>query len=145
MARLDLSKTAAEPYANFLQADAAIQEGPLDATVRELVKLRVSQINGCVFCVDKHSREALELGEDQDRLLQLPVWQESELFDERERAALTYAEAATRREHITDELWDSLRAAFPDEAELGHPVAQVALINAFNLIAMPLEKRPPRR
>ncbi|MDA3644794.1 carboxymuconolactone decarboxylase family protein [Saccharopolyspora indica] len=145
MARLDLGKTAPEPYAGFKQADAALRQGPLDATLRELVKIRVSQINGCVYCVDMHSREALRHGEGQDRLLQLPVWQESELFDERERAALTYAEAATRREHVTDELWDALRKAFPDEAELGHLVAQVSLINALNLIGVPLEMKPPRR
>ncbi|MGW1678822.1 carboxymuconolactone decarboxylase family protein [Saccharopolyspora sp. NPDC002376] len=143
--RLDLSKTAPEPYAGFSQADTAIRQGPLDETVRELVKIRVSQINGCVFCVDMHSREALRIGEDQHRLLQLPVWQESELFDERERAALAYAETATRRERVTDELWDALREAFPDEAELGHLVTQVSLINALNLLGVPLEMKPPRR
>jgi AhpD family alkylhydroperoxidase len=145
MARLDLGKAAPDAYAGFRQTDTAIRKGPLDETVRELVKLRVSQINGCVFCVDKHGREARRIGVSEDRLLQLPVWQESELFDDRERAALAYAEAATRREHITDELWETTRKHFPDDTELGHLVAQVSLINALNLIGVPLQLKPPHR
>ncbi|WP_190820102.1 carboxymuconolactone decarboxylase family protein [Saccharopolyspora pogona] len=145
MARLNLGTAAPEPYQGFKDADAAIRKGPLDDKVRELVKIRVSQINGCVFCVDMHSREARRIGETEDRLLQLPVWQESELFDERERAALGYAEAATLRDHIDDEQWEELRKAFPDESELGHLIAQVSLINALNLIGVPLQMKPPRR
>ncbi|MEU5849229.1 carboxymuconolactone decarboxylase family protein [Saccharopolyspora shandongensis] len=145
MARLNLGEVAPEPYQGFKEADAALRKGPLDDKVRELVKVRVSQINGCVFCVDMHGREARRIGETEDRLLQLAVWQESELYDERERAALGYAEAATRREHIGDDQWEALRKAFPDEAELGHLVAQVALINALNLLGVPLQMKPPRR
>ncbi|TDC23182.1 carboxymuconolactone decarboxylase family protein [Streptomyces sp. 8K308] len=145
MSRLNLAKAAPDAYAGFKQADAAIRSGPLDATVRELVKVRVSQLNGCVFCVDMHGREARRIGVSEDRLLQLPVWRESELFDERERAALAYADAATRREDITDELWAATRQHFPDDAELGHLVAQVSLINALNLIGVPLRMKPPRR
>ncbi|HZG03073.1 MAG TPA: carboxymuconolactone decarboxylase family protein [Streptomyces sp.] len=141
---MDLDRTAPEAYQGFLQTDAALRRGPLDATVRELVKIRASQLNGCVFCVDLHTREARRLGERQDRLDQLVVWQESELFDERERAALAYTEAVTRREHVGDELWETLRKHFP-EAELGNLVAQVALINALNLLGVPLRKKPPVR
>lgn len=143
--RLNVGQTAPEPYAGLMDADAAIRTGPLDSTVRELVKIRVSQLNGCVYCVDIHSREALRGGERQDRLLQLPVWQESELYDDRERAALRYAETATRRDDIDDTQWQSLREVFPDEAELGHLVAQVALINALNLIGVPMRMKPQRR
>lgn len=143
--RLSMDQAAPEPYQAIRQADTAIRKGPLDGTVRELVKVRVSQINGCVYCVDMHSREARRIGESEDRLLQLPVWTESELYDERERAALRYAEAATRKEHIDDEQWTALRKAFPDESELGHLVAQVALINALNLIGVPLRLKPPPR
>lgn len=141
--RLSMERAAPEPYHAIRHADAAIREGPLDGTVRELVKVRVSQINGCVYCVDMHGREARRIGVSEERLLQLPVWTESELYDERERAALGYAEAATRREHITDEQWTALCQAFPDEHELGHLVAQVSLINALNLIGVPLRLKPP--
>jgi AhpD family alkylhydroperoxidase len=145
MARMDLGEAAPEPYQGFKEADAAIRKGPLDEVVRELVKLRVSQLNGCLFCVDMHGREARRAGESDDRLLQLAVWEESELFDERERAALAYAEAATRGPHVDDDVWEALRKQFTDEAELGHLVAQVALINALNRIGVPLQMKPPRR
>ncbi|WP_165986605.1 carboxymuconolactone decarboxylase family protein [Streptomyces sp. YIM 98790] len=144
MARMLLSETAPELHRGFLQIDAAIRRGPLEATVRELVKLRASQLNGCVFCVDMHSTQALRQGERQDRLHQLPVWEESELFDERERAALAYTEAVTRRRPVDDGLWDALCRHFPDEAERGHLIAQVSLINALNLYSVPLRMRPPR-
>jgi AhpD family alkylhydroperoxidase len=144
MMRLNIGEAAPQPYQALRDADAAIRNGPLDATVRELVKVRVSQINGCVYCVDTHSREALRIGESQDRLLQLPVWTDSELYNEREQAALGYAEAATRREHIDDQQWEALRKTFPDHTELGHLVTQVSLINALNLIGVPMQMKPPR-
>jgi AhpD family alkylhydroperoxidase len=139
---LNLGETAPEAYQGFRQADAAIRNSPLDGTVRELVKLRASQLNGCVYCVDMHSGEARRTGERQERLDQLPVWKESELFDARERAALAYTEAVTRREDVGDELWEELRRHFPDESELGHLAAQVSLINAFNLFCVPLRYKP---
>jgi AhpD family alkylhydroperoxidase len=145
MARMDLSTAAPEPYAGFLRADDAIRTGPLDPTVRELVKIRASQLNGCVFCVDLHSREARRLGERQDRLDQLPVWEESELFDAQERAALAYTDAVTRGVRVDDRLWARLCAGVRDEAARGHLVAQVALINALNRLGVPLEMRPAPR
>ncbi|MFF8959750.1 carboxymuconolactone decarboxylase family protein [Streptomyces sp. NPDC014894] len=145
MARMDLGATAPEPYRAIRQADAAIRKGPLDETVRELVKIRVSQLNGCVYCVDLHTRETRGLGESQDRLDQLPVWEESELFDARERAALAYADAVTRGVRVADGLWRELCERFPDEAERGHLVAQTALINALNRVGVPLEMKPAAR
>ncbi|GGZ59707.1 alkyl hydroperoxide reductase AhpD [Streptomyces inusitatus] len=145
MARMDLSTAAPDPYKALIQTDGAIRGGPLDATVRELVKIRASQLNGCVYCVDKHSREARELGESQNRLDQLPVWEESELFDGRERAALAYTHTVTRLTPVDDRLWHEVCEHFPDEAERGHLVLQVALINALNRLGVPLEMRPAAR
>ena len=144
MARLHLPQAAPEPYQGFRSVDTAIRQGPLGPTVRELVKLRVSQLNGCVNCVDMHHREARRDGESEDRLSQLVVWRESELFDERERTALAYSEAVTGRVPVEDELWDRLREHFPTDSELGHLVAQVSLINALNLFSVPLNTKPPR-
>lgn len=146
MPRLDLMTTAAGPYKAFLRANAAIAEGPLDHGVWKLVELQASQLNGCVFCIDLHSHAALERGEDIDRLLQVAAWRESELFTDAERAALTYTEAAARLgEHgVPDEVWNAVTEHFSEE-EAGHLVAAVALINAFNRIAVPLRNKPPRR
>ncbi|MGY1435365.1 carboxymuconolactone decarboxylase family protein [Streptomyces reniochalinae] len=144
MARLDMGSAAGEPYKALGRAQVALDTGPLDATVRELAKIRASQLNGCVFCVDLHTRQARRSGESQDRLDQLPVWEESELFTARERAALAYTEAVTRQVRVADALWQEVCERFPDEAERGHLVAQVALINAFNRLGVPLELRPAR-
>ena len=127
-------------------ADRSLRDGPLDATVRELVKIRASQLNGCAYCVDMHTAEARGLGELEHRLHQVAVWRESNVFTAAERAALAYTDEATRLgdEGVTDEVWDELTGHY-EPAELGHLVAQVALINAFNRIAVPLRTPPPVR
>ena len=144
--RLDLASAAPAAYRALGSADRAIRSSPLDATVRELVKLRISQINGCVFCVDLHSHEALELGDTLDRILQLVAWRESALFSPLERAALEYAEAATTltAHGVSDEVWAGVRTALNDE-ELGALVVQVALMNAYNRFGVPLQMRPAPR
>ncbi|MBZ4395074.1 carboxymuconolactone decarboxylase family protein [Myxococcus sp. MISCRS1] len=141
--RLDIARLAPAPYRAFLAVDAALREGPLAPSIRELVKIRASQHNGCVLCVDMHVREARHLGESDERLHQVVVWRESLLFTDAERAALAYTEAATRLgpEGVPDAVWDAARAAF-DEASLAALVAQVALINALNRIAVPLRTPP---
>jgi AhpD family alkylhydroperoxidase len=144
--RMRLTETAPAPHQALLSADRAIREGPLDETVRELVKIRASQLNGCAFCVDKHAVEARKLGESEHRIYQLSSWRESRLFSDAERAALAYTDQATRLgdEGVTDEVWESVSSLFEPE-ELGYLVAQVALINALNRIAVPLRFRPPVR
>ncbi len=144
--RPSLMETAPEVFRGFIAADKAVRKGPLGATVRELVKIRASQLNGCVFCVDLHIHEALELGETQDRIFQLPVWRESALFTQAERAALAYTDAATQlsADGVTDLVWETAAEHFkPDE--LGALVGQVALINAFNRVGIPLHYQPPAR
>jgi AhpD family alkylhydroperoxidase len=144
--RLDLPKAAPEVARALYAADQAIHASALDPSVRELVKLRVSQINQCVHCCDLHSHDALDQGEPLDRLLQLVAWRESALFTPVERAALAYAEAATTLTSagVGDEVWAGVRAVM-DDAELGALVAQVALINAFNRFGVPLQVPARRR
>src|SRR4051794_24376644 len=124
--RLDLQKAAPKAVHGLYAADRAIRESPLDPAVRELVKLRTSQLNHCVYCIDLHSHEALEQGETLDRVLQLSAWRESELFTPAERAALAYTEAATTLtgHGVTDEIWAGVRDVLGDE-ELGALVVQV--------------------
>ncbi|MER6174289.1 carboxymuconolactone decarboxylase family protein [Streptosporangium sp. NPDC001681] len=145
MSRLNVAEVAPEIYKAFIQAEQAMLKGPLDATIRELVKIRSSQINGCLLCIDMHVHEALRLGEKQDRIYQLSAWRESELYTDAERAALAYAEAATERpDGVSDEVWEAVAAAFKPE-EAGYLVAQVAQINLLNRIAAPTHTRPPKR
>ena len=145
MARIDVQELAPEIYRAFIHTETAIRKGPLDSTVRELVKIRASQLNGCLFCIDMHIHEALSLGEKQDRVFQLTAWRESRLYSEAERAALAYTEAATERPgDVSDEVWEAVSAAFKPEEAAGL-VAQVAMINAWNRIAAPTHTEPPAR
>jgi AhpD family alkylhydroperoxidase len=146
MSRLNVRELAAEPFQALVGVDRAIRKGPLDAAVRELVKIRASQLNGCLFCIDMHIHDAREQGETEDRVHQLPAWQESRLYTEAERAALAYTDAATRlgEDRVSDEVWDEVAARFtPDE--LGYLVMLVATINAFNRISAPMRTEPPVR
>ena len=90
--RLHYAQYAPETYQAMLALEASLQ---LDNTLKDLVKIRVSQINGCIFCVDMHAKEAKLHGERELRLYHLPVWRESALFSAKERAALTWAEKLT--------------------------------------------------
>jgi AhpD family alkylhydroperoxidase len=145
MARINVPDVAPELYRAFVHTEQTIRKGPLDPVVRELVKIRASQMNGCLFCIDMHTHEALELGETPDRIYQLVAWRESSLFTEAERAALDYTEAATRLPSgVPDEVWNAVTAAFTTE-EVAYLVGQVAMINAWNRIAAPSHTPPASR
>lgn len=145
MARINIPEVAPELYRAFAHTEATIRKGPLDPVLRELVKIRASQLNGCLFCIDMHIHEALELGETQDRIFQLSAWRESSLYTDAERAALAYTEAATELPSgVSDELWDEVAAAFKQE-ELAYLVGQVAMINSWNRIAAPSHTPPQQR
>jgi AhpD family alkylhydroperoxidase len=145
MARISIPGVAPEIYRALSHTEAVIRKSSLDPAVRELVKIRASQMNGCLFCIDMHIHDALELGETQDRVFQLTAWRESSLYTEVERAALAYAEAATELPSgVSDEVWDAVADAFGEE-DLAYLVAQVATINAWNRIAAPTHTPPPKR
>ena len=145
MSRINFAEHVPEVYAALRQAEELLGKGPLDRAVRGLVKIRASQLNGCLYCIDMHTYEALEAGESKDRIFQVPAWRDSELYTAAERAALAYAEAATEQPSgVPDELWAEVTAAFkPDEA--ANLVAQIAMINAWNRIAAPTRSMPPKR
>ncbi|WP_067711270.1 carboxymuconolactone decarboxylase family protein [Nocardia yamanashiensis] len=143
MARMNLAEVAPEVYKGWLAAEVAIRRGPLDATVRELVKIRVSQINGCLFCIDMHTTEARKEGETEQRIYHLNAWRESALFSEAERAALEYAEQATELgpHGVSDDAWAAVEKHF-DEGQRGGLVAITAQINMWNRLGVPLRMEP---
>ncbi|MEV6768094.1 carboxymuconolactone decarboxylase family protein [Nocardia sp. NPDC051030] len=143
MSRLNLGEVAPEVYKAWMAAEVAIRRGPLDATVRELVKIRVSQINGCLFCIDMHTTEARKEGETEQRIYHLNAWRESKLFSEVEKAALEYAEQATALgpHGVTDAAWADVEKHF-DEGERGGLVAITAQINLWNRLGVPLQLEP---
>jgi len=118
----------------MLGLNAAFEHSTLEPSLIELVKLRASQLNGCGFCVDMHSKDARLAGEAEQRLYLLTVWREAPgLYTDRERAALAWAEAVTRLEnqHVPDAIYDQARAQFSDE-ELVRLTLVVVAINGWN-------------
>ncbi len=115
----------------------------LESGLLHLVYLRASQINGCAYCVDMHTREALRDGEQEKRLHLVVTWRESSLFSERERAALAWAEAVTRLEqtHAPDDVYAELRRNF-DEVETANLTLAVSTINAWNRMAVGFRQPP---
>ena len=138
--RIDLVTHAARQYSAMARLEASIElEGP----VRELVKLRASQINGCAFCLDMHWKDARAAGESEERLYSLNAWRESPLYDERERAALELCEAVTlvADTHVPDDVWDAAAAVFaPDE--LAQLLFAITAINAWNRLSISARTQP---
>ncbi|MEU6673065.1 carboxymuconolactone decarboxylase family protein [Streptomyces sp. NPDC046853] len=125
-------------------AGKPIADSSLSATTRELVMLRASQINGCAFCIDMHTKHAAHSGEASVRLNLVAAWREATVFTDAERAALELAEQGTRIADaaggVTDEAWANAAKHY-DEDELAALVSSIALINAFNRLNV-LTQRP---
>jgi AhpD family alkylhydroperoxidase len=115
-----------------------------DPKLMELVKVRVSQINGCAHCLHMHRQDALKLGETENRMLLLDAWRESQLYSARERAALEWAEALTRigETHAPDAVYQLAREHF-SENELVALSIGIAMINAWNRLAIGFRLRHP--
>ena len=117
-----------------LQGHDGAEPGGREDRPADLVNLRVSQINGCAFCLDMHSKDLRARGETEQRLYMLDAWHEApQLYDERERAALAWAEAVTRLDHksVPDAVYDLAKAQFSD-AELVQLTLTVVAINGWN-------------
>jgi AhpD family alkylhydroperoxidase len=113
--------------------DAASRKVSLEAPLLELVRTRASQLNGCAYCVDLHTKDAREGGETERRLYALAVWRETPFFTERERAALALTESATRLTHgpVSDDVFEAAAAQFT-EVELAELLWTITVINAWN-------------
>jgi AhpD family alkylhydroperoxidase len=116
-------------------AEAVLRDSALPTATQGLVKLRASQINGCGFCTDMHTKDALHAGESQQRLNLLAAWREATVFTEAERAALELAEQGTRiadaADGVSDEAWANATKYYDDD-QLVALVSVIALINAYN-------------
>ena len=133
--RIAADKLAPAAMRAMTALDKATAGSSIEAGLKELVRARASQINGCAYCVETHSADALAGGDTQRRLLLLPVWQETGLFTARERAALALTEAVTRLSDgpVADEVWAAAAAEF-DETELSELVWLITTINAWNRV-----------
>jgi AhpD family alkylhydroperoxidase len=128
----------------FANTSLVIAQSPLPKSTQELVALRASQINGCGWCVDLHTKEAAATGETAVRLNLVAAWRETTVFTEAERAALALAEEGTRlgdaRHGVSDETWAQVRNHYDDD-QIAALVCLVAMINAANRLAVIVHQR----
>jgi AhpD family alkylhydroperoxidase len=135
--RLDYAKAAPGANAAMYAVERYVRECGLERGLLELIKLRASQINGCAYCVDMHTKDARVNGETEQRLYAVVVWREAPFFTERERAALAWTEAVTlvSQEQVPDNVFEIARKEFSDKELVDLTVAVIA-INGWNRLAI---------
>ncbi|MFI9772555.1 carboxymuconolactone decarboxylase family protein [Streptomyces sp. NPDC052415] len=144
-ARLNLfeNPVLAKVFRHVNAAAKAVSGAGVPESTLELVKIRASQINGCGFCTDMHTKDAAAAGETPQRLHLVAVWREAKVFTEAERAALELAEQGTRIADaaggVPDEVWENAAKHY-DEEQLGALVAIIALINTYNRVNVILQQ-----
>jgi AhpD family alkylhydroperoxidase len=129
----EFAKAAPGAQRAMLALENYVRESGLEPSLLELVKMRASQINGCAYCLDMHSKDARAHGETEQRLYVLPAWRETSFYNERERAALEWTEAVTliSENHVPDELFDRVRKVFSPKEMVDLTLA-VVTINGWN-------------
>lgn len=135
--RIDFRRASPGAYAAMSGLENYLRACGLESPLLELVKMRASQINGCGYCLDMHSKDARAGGETEQRLYVLPAWRESQFFSERERAALAWTEALTRvaDDHVPDAVYEHARRHF-DDKELVDLALAIVAINGWNRLAI---------
>lgn len=135
--RINYKNVAPEAVAAMLGVEGYVRKCGLERPLLELVKLRASQINGCAYCVDMHTKDARAGGESEQRLYAVAVWHEAPFFNARERAALAWAEAVTQVStgHVPDDVYQLARTHF-SEKELVDLTMAVIAINGWNRLAV---------
>ncbi len=142
-ARLNYAKAAPGAYHAMLGLEHYLHECGLEESLIHLIKLRVSQINGCAYCLDMHWKDLRAGGENEQRLYSLDAWRECPYYTDRERAALAWAEAVTliTDGHVADAVYETVRPHF-SEKELSDLTLAVATINAWNRLSIAARTAP---
>jgi AhpD family alkylhydroperoxidase len=132
-ARIDLMHVNPGVIHAMLGLERQVQKAGLDRKLLDLVRMRASQINGCAYCLDMHSKDARANGETEQRLYGLEAWRETPYYSTRERAALEWTEALTlvSETHVPDDVYERVRAQFSED-ELAHLSLAVVAINGWN-------------
>jgi AhpD family alkylhydroperoxidase len=141
--RIDYAKVARSGYEAMRALETYVRQSGLEGSLLELVKLRASQMNGCAFCIDMHTKDARAAGETEQRLYALTAWREAPFYTERERAALAWTEAVTRVAdgHVPDAVYRVVRERF-DEKELVDLTLAIVAINGWNRLAIAFRTPP---
>lgn len=141
--RINYQEKAAGAIKGMLELEKYVALSGLERSLYELIKLRASQINGCAYCLDMHSKDARKAGETEQRIYSLVAWRETPFYTERERAALAWTEALTLipSNEVSDELYHSVREHF-DEKELIALTMGIIAINGWNRLAISFRTVP---
>jgi len=141
--RLNYAKAFPEGIHALRMLEKTIRDSGLEPSLIELVKTRASQLNGCAYCIDMHTKDARAAGETEQRLYALSAWRETPFFTPRERAALAWTEAVTniQQGHASDEVYEEARREF-DEPSLMRLTMAITQINTWNRIAIAFRAEP---
>ena len=141
--RIDARRHAQEAQKAMYALEKYLAESGLDQGLMHLMKMRASQINGCAYCIDMHSKDARAFGETEQRLYELDAWRETPFYTDRERAALAWTEAVTlvSQTHVPDSVYEEVRKFF-NEKEIVDLTLVVTTINAWNRLAIALRAVP---
>jgi AhpD family alkylhydroperoxidase len=141
--RIEYAKAAPAAIEAMRGLETYVRKSGLEPALLDLVKTRASQINGCAYCIDMHTKDARARGESEQRLYALDAWEETPFFTDRERAALTWTEAVTRvaEGHVPDEVFEDVRKLFTNKELVDLTLAIVA-INGWNRLAISFRAVP---
>jgi AhpD family alkylhydroperoxidase len=139
--RIDFTKTPTQIMRPLFAMNAPIEASGLEPSLLELVKMRASQINGCAYCLDMHTKDARAAGETEQRLYLLDAWRETDFYSERERAALAWTEAVTlvTQGHVPDDVYAEVARHFTEQEVIVLTLAVIAINgwNRFNIAFRP--------
>ena len=135
--RIDYAKLSPGGYKAMLGLELYLNHSSLEKKLLHMIKLRVSQINGCAFCLDMHWKDLQAEGESEQRMYSLDAWRETDYYSDRERAALAWAEAVTKvtEGHVSDEVFEATRQHFSDQ-EMADLTFAVVAINGWNRLSI---------
>lgn len=142
--RINYTKVSPDGFKAMRGLQQYVDNCGLEHKLLELVKMRASQLNGCAYCLDMHSKDARAMGETEQRLYVLDAWREAPFYSERERAALAWTEALTRiskTRDVPDQLYDEARKQFSEKELVDLSLAIIA-INGWNRLAIPFRSEP---
>ena len=136
-ARIDYTKASPEAYKAMVQLEGVVRRSGIDLKLLELIKIRASQLNGCAYCIDMHTKDARHKGETEQRIYALDAWRETPFFTDKERAALAWTEAITniQQGHAPEAVYRELIAHFNENEQVSLTLA-ITTINAWNRIAI---------
>lgn len=141
--RMDLAGEIPAAYKAMMGLEAFVQSTGMERSLLELIKIRASQINGCAFCIDMHTKDARKAGESEQRIYMLNAWREAPFYSDEERAVLALTESVTlvTQGHVPDDVYSEAERYF-DTKRLGEIIMAIVTINAWNRIAITTRMMP---